>query len=104
MSDADQQPVSQGNPEPEQPEPEQQPDRGPEPGSDEWVEGRLRELRAIVQLKKRELVVQLREGDRDNSGRAIVSVGDLAAIDRLEQKLAVRTRVQRVRLATRLRD
>ena len=85
------------------PEPPQEPDRGPEPGSDEWIVARLRELRAIVQLKKRELVYTLREGERDQSGRPLITTGELAAIDRLEQKLAARTRVHSVRLATRMR-
>jgi hypothetical protein len=73
------------------------PSQEEEPLGDAWVGARSRETRALLRLRKRNLLLAMREDPTS----ADASVGELAAIDRLELRLANRARILRIRERTR---
>jgi hypothetical protein len=62
----------------------------------DWLSERTRETRAMAQARKRELLFAAQAGQTPPAA-------ELLSLDRLEARLAVRERVERIRAATRSR-
>lgn len=65
---------------------------------DSWLKLRLRETRAMTQLRKRALLTQMRDLEQDDP-----PIDELVSIDRMEIRLASRVRINAIREKTRIR-